>query len=237
MTTFVLVHGAWHGAWCWEDLTPELDALGMEALAIDLPCSEVSAGVEIYAESVCAGIDRAQAKDVVVVGHSLGGLTIPLVAEHRPVSRLVFLCPVLPRPGEPLLFEQASDPAAAPPIDRDERGRTRWVDKQAAGRLLYGDCPAEVAERAFARLRPQAERPMTERSPVSTWPPSTPCSVVACRHDRVVLRAQAAEAARERLGVEPVELPGSHSPFFSRPALLARELVALREPGRARRRR
>ena len=97
MATFALVHGAGHGAWCWERLIPRLETLGHRALAMDLPCEDRAAGATRYAEVV----DRAigPASDLVVVGHSLGGLTIPLVADRRPVRRLVYLCALVPEPG------------------------------------------------------------------------------------------------------------------------------------------
>ena len=93
MATIGLVHGSWHGAWCWSQLVPDLEARGHRALAIDLPCEDPASGCIQYAEVV----DRAlpDDEDLVLVGHSLGGLTIPLVAALRPVKRLVFLCAVL----------------------------------------------------------------------------------------------------------------------------------------------
>src|SRR3954469_18012012 len=109
MTTFALVHGAWHGGWCWERVAAELagrgeDAVGAglprgrDAIAPDLPCEDMSAGFEDYADVVVAALENA-GDDVVVVGHSLGGLTIPHVATRRPVRRLVFLCALLPAVG------------------------------------------------------------------------------------------------------------------------------------------
>src|ERR1700735_1625644 len=91
MTTFALVHGAWHGAWCWESLAPLLRQAGHEVVAMDLPIEDGSASFEDYADVVCASLD-GYGDDVVVVGHSFGGLTIPLVAARRPVGHLGYLC-------------------------------------------------------------------------------------------------------------------------------------------------
>ena len=99
MATFAFVHGSWHGAWCWEPLIEELDALGHRSVAVDLPCDDEHAGCEAYAEVVCSAIDGVN--DPILVGHSLGGLTIPLVAARRRVQRLVYLCAFVPRPGRP----------------------------------------------------------------------------------------------------------------------------------------
>ena len=79
MTTFALVHGAWHGAACWARVVPELERRGHHAVAMDLPCDDPRAGVREYGDAVLAALHGA-GDDVVVVGHSLGGLTIPVVA-------------------------------------------------------------------------------------------------------------------------------------------------------------
>jgi pimeloyl-ACP methyl ester carboxylesterase len=97
LSTFVLVHGAFHGAWCWDLVRPDLEAAGHAVIAIDLPCDDPSAGNVRYAEVVSE--DIGSAGDVILVGHSLGGLTIPLVAASRTVRRLVFLNAFIPIPG------------------------------------------------------------------------------------------------------------------------------------------
>jgi thioesterase domain-containing protein len=103
VTTFGLVHGAWHGAWCWELLADELRQRGHEVVAADLPCDDPTAGAEAYAQVTIDALDGA-GPDVVLVGHSLGCLTVPVVTQRlaamdRPVRRMVLLAPILPRPG------------------------------------------------------------------------------------------------------------------------------------------
>ncbi|HEY7811839.1 MAG TPA: alpha/beta fold hydrolase [Nakamurella sp.] len=94
MTTFGLVHGAFHGSWCWTMLRSELERRGHRVLTVDLPCENRDAGAVEYVEAaVGAFVDAPD--DLVLVGHSLAGLTIPLVAVRRPV----YLCAMLPRPG------------------------------------------------------------------------------------------------------------------------------------------
>ena len=94
---FVLVHGSYHGGWCWELLVPELERLGHRAIAVDLPISEPRAGGQDYADAV---VDAAAGlAEPILVGHSMGGLVIPLVPAARPVRRLIFLAAFLPIPG------------------------------------------------------------------------------------------------------------------------------------------
>lgn len=109
MATFALVHGAGHGAWCWERLIPILEGLGHRTFAMDPPCEDRTAGPERYAEVV----DRAlpPASDLVLIGHSLGGLTVPLVAVRRPVPRFIFLCALIPEFKRSLADPVAADPS------------------------------------------------------------------------------------------------------------------------------
>lgn len=225
MATFGLVHGAWHGGWCWERLIPELETRGHRALAMDLPCEDPTAGCARYAEVVDRTLPSAD--DLVLVGHSLGGLTIPLLPARRAVRLLVFLCAVLPTPGESLGDQLARDPgiyadgyAAHPGRVSHPDGSTSWADAGLVREVFYHDCAPDDARRAWSRLRRQASLPRREPCPLAAWP-DTPRVSILCREDRAVAPAWSRRAARERLGVEALELPGGHSPFLSRPAELA----------------
>lgn len=231
MATIGLVHGAGHGAWCWERLIPALEAWGHRPLAVDLPCEDSTAGCLRYAEVVDAALPPAD--DLVLVGHSLGGLTIPLVAARRPVRRLVFLCALIPEFGRSLADQVASDPEIYDPVLRGHPGRvtdpdgaTWFRDEAAARAVFYHDCAPEDARRAFARLRRQAAAPRRERCPLEAWPPGERAYVL-CREDRAVSSTWSRRAALARLGVAPIELAGGHSPFYSRPAELAEVLDRL----------
>ena len=107
MTTFALVHGSWHGAWCWELLTPLLEQGGHEVVAVELPSHDPSVSFDGYAEVACAALDGRD--DVVLVGHSMAGHTIPLVAARRPVRRLVYSCAVVPEVGCSLADQMRDD--------------------------------------------------------------------------------------------------------------------------------
>jgi pimeloyl-ACP methyl ester carboxylesterase len=128
MTTFAVVPGAWHGAWCFDSLAGELERRGHHAVAVDLPGEDTSADVSAYARIVVEALGDAS-HDVVLVGHSLGGLTIPVAAALRPVRRLVFLCGLLPYPGRSFADRPEHDPEVFVPgyaegIARDKLGRS-----------------------------------------------------------------------------------------------------------------
>jgi pimeloyl-ACP methyl ester carboxylesterase len=223
MNRFGLVHGAGLGAWCWARLILELEARGHQAAAVDLPLNDASAGANLLAEIVLATFGRVD--DLVLVGHSMSGLVIPVVASLRPVRRLVFLHAVLPKPGLSFADQVAAEPdmfnpemMTAPPPS--------WSDEASVTHFLFHDCTPEVARDAFARIRPRGERPgvlVTEVTPLRGWP-AVPSSYIVCRDDRTATPGWARLAARERLGVEPVEIPGGHCPMLARPNELAEAL-------------
>jgi pimeloyl-ACP methyl ester carboxylesterase len=225
MTTFVLVHGGWHGAWAWESTAAELTARGHEAVAVELPAEDPTAGAAAYAAAVGAAVDAAGREEVVLVGHSLAGLTLPLVAAARPeVRHVVYLAAMLPDPGRSVDEQAAAGDrqtrrGLGRHLVRHPDGSSSW-DPAAARRVLYPDSPAEVAARAAARLRRQHWRVTAERTPLEAWP-DVPSTYLLCTEDQVIDGDWARRAVPTRLGVEPVPLPGDHSPFLARPAELA----------------
>jgi pimeloyl-ACP methyl ester carboxylesterase len=222
MARFCFVHGAWHGGWAWELLRPELEGRGHKVVAPDLPCEDVDAGVVEYAAVVRAALEGAD--DGIVVGHSLGGLTIPLV----PARKLVFLCALVPEPGKALVDRGPGTfvPGFADTTVRDGLGRSYWPDGAGAIRDLYNDVPAEVATAATARLRPQARQPSIEPSPLAKLP-EIEYAYVATTGDRAIRPDHQLSLASEELGIEPIVLPGGHSPMLSRPRELADVLDSL----------
>ena len=200
MARFVFVHGAWHGGWCWERLSRELERRGHETWAPDLPCEEIGVTVRDYATIV------GPQPDAVVVGHSMGGLTIPLVAARV----TVFLAALVPAEGA----YAGLDPEFTG-TQRDELGRSFWPGFEIAHERLYPDLGARDARQAFAQLRPQA--PV---DPVPELPAGPRASIVTLR-DRAIRPDWQARMAREVLGVTPLELDAGHSPFLTHPVELA----------------
>jgi pimeloyl-ACP methyl ester carboxylesterase len=225
MSTFALVHGAWHGAWCFERLAPALEARGHRAVAVDLPSDDATATFETYADVVARALEE-EGDDVALVGHSLAGLTIPLVASRRPLRRLIYLCALVPVPGRSFLDQREIDTDMLFPeylagmSDPDAQGRRRWVDGELAREVLYADCDDHSATEGVERLRPQAQTPYAEPCLLDAFP-ETPATYVVCAEDRLVNPDWSRRIAHERLDAELIDLFGSHSPFLSRPDELA----------------
>jgi pimeloyl-ACP methyl ester carboxylesterase len=241
---FVLIHGGFHGAWCWNRVVPELARLGHEAVAIDLPGHGARRDERsTLADRQGAILEVLQPGDV-LVGHSGGGYDISLAADAAPerVAHLVYLAAGLPLEGRAVL--EATGGAAKPTdhgaevtqlmsdetgmlrfIRPDARGRMECVDKALAADFFYHDCDAATVDWAFGQLTPAPTEFLTERVAIPRfWAADLPRSYILCRDDRAKPHAMSLEVIR-RLGVESLVIDGSHSPFLSRPAELAELLV------------
>jgi pimeloyl-ACP methyl ester carboxylesterase len=228
MTTFALVHGAWHGAWCWERLLAPLADRGHGALAIDLPAEDPEAGLDTYADVVAAFLAPVE-DDVIVVGHSLNGLVLPHVAARRPVAALVYLCAFVPLEGKSL-DDQLGDSTLPILIlgerpERDAEGRSHWPDPGVARRGLYPDLSDEDAAWAIPHLRPQAQT--SQREPHPSGLPAAPAASIVGTRDAAINPEWSRVVAGERLGVRPIELDCGHFPMIAEPELLAGALDAV----------
>ena len=227
MAIFGLVHGAWHGAWCWARLSGELTARGHHVIAMDLPCDDPKAGCTQYAEVVQEHLGDAD--DLVLVGHSLGGLTIPIVAASRPIKRLVYLCSLIPIPGKAQAEQFATEPDIlverfASNLPSNEQDCSYWPKDRAAE--MYPDCTAEDAAWAWPHLRPQSGGPISEVCPLQALPDVDSIYVMG-RNDLAVNPEWSRRAAPARLGVTPINVEGGHSLFLTQPRELAALLIKL----------
>jgi len=231
MSLFALVHGGAHGGWCWELVAPRLEQLGHTVVTPDLPFEEPDAGAQRWAETIVEAIDGATTpddRDVVVVGHSMSGMALPVVPSLRTVRRLVFLGAMVPVPGTRYQDYLATEPGAVifdpTPRPDDEPGSTglSWL---AAREGFYQDCPDDLARAAWERLRTQTQTVFTEVSPIQEWP-DVESVYILMTEDQAVGPAWSRRAAA-RIGADVIELGGGHSPFYSRPDELTEILAGL----------
>jgi len=222
MADFILVHGGQHGAWCWELLQTELRRLGHRSFATDLPIDRAGATVEDYAEAVLSSVADKAAADAYLVGHSMGGLVVPRVAERRPGARIIFLCAGFAHTSEREQqenMEAANMAVYATRLQTDDQGRAN-IPRDTALALFYHDVPPELADWAVARLRPQWVEAYAKAPPVAPYADRV-AGIIDCADDRIIVADMHRKLAEARFGITPTLLPGSHSPFLSRPAELA----------------
>lgn len=238
---FTLVHGGLHGAWCWERLIPELEALGHEAGAVDLP----GHGARRDERSTLTGYRDAVVEVLkpgdVLVGHSTGCPVATMAADAQTdIAHIVYLAGPLPVEGKPLAFDSGGgrqddgtvttmsefDDGADNYLRVTEDGQYFTIDHDGAVACFFHDCDAETAAWAVERLTPQRIDVMVSE-PISVphfWAADIPRSYIRCTADRAFPR-QLSERQIKRLGVEPLDIDSAHSPFLSRPTELAQLLV------------
>jgi pimeloyl-ACP methyl ester carboxylesterase len=206
---------------------PELDRRGHRSIVMDLPSDDGSATFDDYAAVVVDAL-RGCPDDVIVVGHSLGAMVPPIVAATRPVGSILFLCGVIPNPGG-MPWDDAPEMGRPEAYECEELedGSTRFVTQAAATASFFGDCSPEDAAWAFARMRPQNSTSLWDRPYPLTHLPEVTMTAICALDDAAITIEHSRFVVRDRLGLEPVELPGGHSPFLARPALLADVLVDL----------
>lgn len=231
MATFVLVHGAFHGGWCWEQVARRLRGAGHEVHAPDLPGApgegtphelvDLGSAVRRVTDLLDAGTGP-----VVLVGHSNGGMVITQAAAERPgqVRHLVYLAAFRPVDGETLLDLTSLPEGAGDGVQDNIRVEPPSVhlDPAKLQEVFAADCPPEVVASVAARIGPQPLGMFA--TPVrlggAELPPTT---YVVCTEDGAIpVPLQRLMAGRDPATV--VDLMASHSPYYSRPDDVARLL-------------
>jgi pimeloyl-ACP methyl ester carboxylesterase len=239
MSTYVLIHGSWHGAWCWYKIAARLEAAGHTAIAIDLPshgrdwtpAKEVT--MQSYVDAICAVLD-AQQEPVILVGHSRGGLAITQAAEARSgkIKSLVYLAAFLIPNGETIfpLATTDRDSLILPNLDIDREAGSDMLRRSAFKDALYADCSEEDVALATSLLTPEPLRPS-----------ATPIEVTEQRYGGIprvyieLLQDRAVSHALQRRMLSRVpcqtvlQIDAGHSAYFSKPDELAGHLLSLSE--------
>ena len=194
----MLVHGAWHGAWCWDGVVDELTAADVPVTAVELPLSSLDDDVAAARHAI-----SHQGGDVIVLG-------------MWEVSRLVYLAALMINTGEDMLelmTEHESEMLGASVPE----GNGFVVDRARAAQLLYGDSDEAVVGSLLPRLRPMHVQSLrAQRLPA--WR-NTPTTYVICSNDRAIPPSLQRQMATRADVVE--EWPTDHSPFLTRPAAIA----------------
>jgi pimeloyl-ACP methyl ester carboxylesterase len=225
MTTFLLIPGAGGAAWCWHRVAALLRAAGHEAIAVDLQGEE---GVDLpeYARQVISAI--GDQTDVVLVAHSLGGFTAPLVAAKVPVSALVLVNAMIPSPCEtPAAWWGNTGSEQARLAAAERGGYPSQIDLDV---YFLHDIAPKLASALAAHDRPEPDSVFESASDFEAWPP-VPIRVVAGADDRLFPAGFQQALARDRLGITADMLPGGHLMALSQPAALAAYLEQAASPG------
>ncbi len=242
--TVVLVHGAWHGAWCWERVVPGLAERGLEVIAVDLPghCVAEYDATATFTDLHGDAAKVAEVLDAVggpalLVGHSYGGAVITEAGDHPAVEHLVFLA-ALPLESDESCADAAVNEAAAAGIDWQGRpslgdglivapDETVRLRPEIATQCLYNDCDDEAVTWALARLGPHPLGNLQQAPARVAWR-SKPSTYVVCAED-LAIHPELQRLLAKRCGAAE-EWPTGHSPFLSDPQRVVAFLAALAQP-------
>ena len=225
---FVFIPGAGGDGWYWHLLEPLLAEHGHGFVAPDLPAEDEQAGLDAYADVVCAA--AGDGRGGVVVAQSMGALTAPLVVERLQAEALVLVAPMILAPGERggSWWTTSGQTAAQREHDLAE-GRDPDAPFDPVELFLH-DLPEDVLQALLARDEPdQSSAPFADPWPVAAWP-DVPTRVIAGRHDRLLPLGFLQELSRERLGVEPDVVDTGHLPALVRPDQVAEVLLQTTRP-------
>jgi pimeloyl-ACP methyl ester carboxylesterase len=236
-TTHLLIHGAWHGGWCWRKIVPLLEAGGHRIFAPDLPghgddrTATATVTLESYTDRFCE-IACAQAEPVILVGHSMVGIAITQAAEncHERIGAVVYLSAFLPCNGESLMTWASQD--------EDSMVNPSTIDPRADGAIgfkpeysreaFYGNCTDEDV--AFAQSRFVAQSGASFATPVQTsaerWG-RIPRDYIECLRDRALTLTLQREMQKHSPCRQTFLIDTDHSPFFSAPSQLADILLQI----------
>lgn len=237
MGTYVLIHGAWHGAWCWHKVTPLLQSRGHTVHTLDLPALGVdrtpiqSVSLQGYADRVCETLN-ACSEPVYLVGHSMGGLAITQAAEALPhkIKMLVYLTAFLLPSGQTLLGVAQADSEAKvlPNLVFAPDQSSAMVKADVLEDVFYADCsPSDIAL-AQSLLVPQAAAPFA--TPIQTTPDrwgTVPRVYIECTEDHAISLASQRSMYTLLPCSRVITMTTSHSPFLSAPQALADYLLSL----------
>lgn len=239
--TVVLVHGAWHGAWCFDRMMPLLADANIPAIAVDLPGHGADEGpfTDLHGDAarVLTVLDRIDGA-VILLGHSYAGAVITEAGVHPAVSHLVYLCALLLDEGESCIATAVKETAT---LSHDGRPNLAdaWISHAdgtttlapaAAAECLYNDCDADAVAWAIPRLGPQPMANLSQEPTAVAWR-TRPSTYIVCSNDQTVHPGlQRILAARCTDGQE---WSSGHSPFLSQPGQLSVLLTELATAGPA----
>jgi len=240
MDNFVLVHGAWHGAWCWAAVMAELERHGHRAFAMDLPGRGISplphtkVTREAWVDSVVRLIEDRDLKNLVLAGHSMGGLTISGVALKIPkrIKRVIYVTALVPPEdgsvGDDIAAHMTPEIAAA--LEQIDGGISSMMPPDYFRSNFIQDASRDLQDFVLAALVPEAMLPAGEPVPMKEFHKlGLPVSYVACEDDLVFGDPKKWHPGQSSRLRNPTirSIKASHELMFTRPLECARALVDL----------
>lgn len=227
MATYILIHGAAQGGWCWHKVKRILEKQGHAVIAPDLPGHAIPNDLpttkvtfERYVSSVRSLIEGCDGT-VILVGHSMGGAIITAAAEsmYEKIDKLVYVCALIPKNGDTIVVmldrDMGSDLKGS--FSRNDLNMTVSLIPEKAGTVVYNGCDAADIEFAQQHVVPQPVLPFTAPIdiPLEHFKKIGRLGIV-CTEDRSLTPAFQ-EKMYHDAGCAVIRLQSGHAPFFSKP--------------------
>lgn len=225
IATLLLVHGAWHGPWCWQPVQDALARRGRKSATVALPSVGREPGrLGGLLEDIQALQDAAAALagPTVIVGHSYGGIVVGGAVLPSQVRRLAFLGAFMPDAGRSLVSYLPPGPLPAFVQPRDDG--CSEVNLEVADAAFYADCDPATRAQAKAQLALHSTAAIVTPAPRASWR-ECPSTYIVLTQDQIIPVAAQRQMASQ--ASESVDFDSSHSPMLSKPAELAEVLAAL----------
>jgi len=236
LSTFVLVHGAWHDGSAWNATIRHLEKSGHRTFAPTTTGNGKSASRKVThamcSKSVVDAIVASDLRDFILVGHSFGGTVISKVAEAIPerIRRLVFLTAFVLRDGKSLLDEVPPETASFfVHVARESADNSIKLPFPVFREQFINDASLEMAQNVYSQLSPQPFQPLADCLDLSKfYSLPTPKSYINCTEDIALPPGEFGWHPRmsARLGLYRLtQMPGSHEVMYSNPAGLAEKII------------
>jgi pimeloyl-ACP methyl ester carboxylesterase len=235
LSTFFLIHGSWHGGWCWERVVPLLEAQGHRVLAPDLPGMGMDRTP--FAEDVMeqwiawgASLIEAQPEPVILVGHSAGGQLVSALVERVPdrVTQAIFIAAALLADGQSRAEPKFGSDELYAAMRLSDDGKAYNIDPARAHELLFHLLPPDVAAHSVARFVNEPLQPALFRLRLSAERfGRTPRAYIETTEDRAIPLSLQREMIKYWPCDRVITLPSDHAPMYSMPERLVEALNEL----------
>lgn len=242
MATYVLVHGAWLGAWCWDLVVPYLEEAGHKVVKVDMPGHGtndkpiIEQSMETYTQHL-VNVLNEQEEPVILVAHSMGGMSVSQAASRAPekVKKAVYVTAFLPKSGQscdglkngikPTPWRDMAKAGIAVSIDPTETVTEMFAETAMA--LLYNDMPEDVAMGYIKQLGKETLNCQYGTVELSEAFLEIPKAYVRCSKDTIIPPELQQQMINDTPVQEIYDIESGHSPYHSKPKELAEILLKL----------